>query len=193
VESIGRRRNEQIRKEMRMRSPRSPFVLPEEVRSLNKIADSTQLGRRTTEVFYPDEQAEEQLRVELMPYSAKRKYSGFGPPRGRKRKRNRGETESYRVRDDSLHATVEVARANDDRWRPSKDGKWLLKRVGKQMVRKLVGERMQPLIQTGTDRDLLVISPRRSTLSSVDTSEDSDVDIRALIGSLPERAIDGAD
>jgi len=99
---------------MRMRSPRSPFVLPEDVRSLNKITDPTELGRRTTEVFYPDEPAEEQLRVKLLPYSAKRKYSRFGPPRGRKRKRNGGETESHRVGDDSLDATVEVAGANDD-------------------------------------------------------------------------------
>jgi hypothetical protein len=92
-----------------------------------------------------------------------------------------------------LDATVELAGANDDGWRPSKDGKWLLKRVGKQMVRKPVGERMQPLTQTGTDRDPLVISPGRSTSSSVDTSEDGDTDIRALVESLPERAIDGAD
>ena len=44
---------------MRMRFLRSPFVLPEDVRSLNKIADPTQLGRRTAEAFCPDEPAEE--------------------------------------------------------------------------------------------------------------------------------------
>jgi len=92
-----------------------------------------------------------------------------------------------------LDAIVEVAGANDDGWRPSKDGKWRLKRVGKQMVRKPVGERTQPLIKTCTDRDPSVIFPGRSMSSSVGTSKDSDVDIRSLVESLPERATDGAD
>jgi hypothetical protein len=197
AESIGRRRDERIRKEMRMRSPRSPFIIPEDVRSLNKITDPAQLGRRTTEVFYPDEAAEDQLRVELLPPSAKRDYSGFGPSRARVQKRRRTGVggESDRARDDGSDATVGVAgAAADDGWRPSKDGKWLLKRTGRQMVRKpAAGGGARPPTETGTHRDPLVVSPGRSTSSSVDASEDGDVDVRALAESLPERAADGAD
>jgi hypothetical protein len=61
------------------------------------------------------------------------------------------------------------------------------------MVRKPVGERMRPLIQTDTDRDPLVISLGRLTSSSVDTSGDGDVKIRALVESLSERATDSTD
>jgi len=46
--------------------------------ALDKIADSTQLGRWTTKVFYPNEPARDQLRVGLLPPSAEQRYSGFG-------------------------------------------------------------------------------------------------------------------
>jgi hypothetical protein len=72
AESMSRRRDERIWKEMRMRYPRTPFIIPEGVRSLNNIADPAPQGRQTTEVFYPDELAEDQLKVELVPPSAKR-------------------------------------------------------------------------------------------------------------------------
>lgn len=68
AESISRRRDERIRREMHMRCSRSPFVIPEDV----------------------------QLKVELVPRSSKRDYSKLGPPARKKRKRRSGGKEDDR-------------------------------------------------------------------------------------------------
>jgi hypothetical protein len=63
---------DRVRKELRMRCPRSPFIITDDVRSLNQTLDPAQRGRRTPDVFYPEEPAEHQLRVELVTPGSKR-------------------------------------------------------------------------------------------------------------------------
>lgn len=72
AESIGRRRDERVRKELRMRCSRSPFIITDDVRSPNQILDPAKRGRRTMDVFYPEKPAEHQLRVEVVTSSSKR-------------------------------------------------------------------------------------------------------------------------
>lgn len=191
---MSRRRDERVRKEMRMRCPRSPFIIPEDVRSLNNIADPAQQGRRTTEVFYPDEPAEDELKVELVPPSAKRNYSEFGPARGRKRKRHGNGQCGDRVVDVSSEVTSETDGTNDG-WRPSKDGKWLLKRVGKQMVRKPVesgDERPDASVRRDPSTDS-VSSLGDSVASSRDGTPNGNRELQVIMCSLPEPATNGTE
>jgi hypothetical protein len=126
AESIGRRRDERIRKELRMRCPRSPFIITDDVRSLNQIADPAERGRRTTDVFYPEEPAEHQLRVELVTPGSKRCAPPF-TAESEKRKRQRVRSGGPSV----AHVIAE----QDDGWRLSEDGRWRLKRDGNQLLR----------------------------------------------------------
>lgn len=133
AESIRRRRDERMRKELRMRCPRSPFIITEDVRSLNQIADPEQQGRRTSEMFYPDEPAEDQLRVELVtprsrPNAPERRETlDHILAQNEKRKRRRYES--------AAGAPIRDVPDENDGWRMSRDGKWKLKRVNNQMVR----------------------------------------------------------
>jgi hypothetical protein len=194
AESISRRRDERVRKEMRMRCPRSPFIIPEDVRSLNNIVDPAQQGRRTTEVFYPNEPAEDQLKVELVPPSAKRNYSEFGPTRGCKRKRQGNGQCGDRVVDVNPEVTSETGATNDG-WRPSKNGKWLLKRVGKQMLRKPVesgDERTDASMRRDPSTES-VSSLGGSVASSRDGTPDGNRELQVVMCSLPKPATDGTE
>jgi hypothetical protein len=90
AESIGRRRDERVRKELRMRCPRSPFIITDDVRSLNQTLDPAQRGRRTTDVFYPEEPAEHQLRVELVTPGSKRNAPPTTANSGKQKRRRLG-------------------------------------------------------------------------------------------------------
>lgn len=142
AESMSRRRDERVRREMRMRCPRSPFVIPEDVRSLNRTAaDPARQGRRTAEIFYPDEPAEGQLKVELVPPWSKRDYSKLGPPARKKRKRrSRGKEDGGRGDASAGPTGADEIEDESGGWRTSKDGKRLLKRGGRQMIRKPVDD-----------------------------------------------------
>jgi hypothetical protein len=126
AESIGRRRDERVRKEMRMRCPRSPFIITDDVRSLNQILDPAKRGRRTTDVFYPEEPAEHQLRVELVTPGSKRSAPSTTAKSGKQKRRRLGS--------DALNLVHQVEN-QDDGWRLSEDGRWRLKRVGNQLLR----------------------------------------------------------
>lgn len=77
----------------------------------------------------------------------------------------------------------------DDGWRPSKDGKWLLKRVGKQMVRKPVesrDERRDP--STGS-----VSSLGDTVASSRDGTPNGNRELQVIMCSLPDSATNGTE
>jgi hypothetical protein len=170
AKSIARRRDERIREETKMRWPRVPYIIPEDVQSLNRILKPDQQGRRTVDMFYPDKMAEDQFNVELVPRKQQLQfrtgYAGCGPSAGKKRK----------------HSTkVPLARAKDtdpqgdrvgdvDGWRLAKDGKWMLKRDGKQVIRKqiqIVEDRSTPIssdCSSGeSSLDRLTTNPKENT------------------------------
>lgn len=124
--SIARRRDERVRKELRMRCPRSPFIITDDVRSLNQIHDPAKRGRRTTDVFYPEEPAEHQLIVELVTAGSKR----GAPPATTKSARQKRQ----RVQPDSLDPAHPIDNL-DNGWRISEDGRWRLRRDGNQLLR----------------------------------------------------------
>lgn len=133
AQSIRQRRDERARKELGMRCPRSPFIITDDVRSLNQIDQPHLQGRRTGEIIYPGEPAEDQLRVELVTPGSKRSAtdardtSTYGPEQCKRQKR--------RQRDPRL---PDSARGVDDRdggWRVSDDGKWGRRRDGNQIIR----------------------------------------------------------
>lgn len=133
--SIERRRDERIRKELRMRCPRSPFIITDDVRSLNQIPDPAQRGQRTTDVFYPEEPAEHQLRVELVTSASKRSVPPTMAKNGRRKWRRLGPDASRLAR------RVEH---QDDGWRLSEDGRWRLKRDGNQLLRQPLDDPDEP-------------------------------------------------
>lgn len=111
-----------------MRCPRLPYILPGDVRFVNHLAEPDHRGRRTTELFFPHEPAEDELKVELVrPRTGRTPPPPSRPKRDRKRKRSPvGATE----------ATRSASPPDEDGWYPSKNGLWMVKRVGKHLVRK---------------------------------------------------------
>lgn len=66
-----------------------------------------------TEVFYPNELAKDQLKVELISPLAKRDYSKFRPTHSRKRKQHRNGQYGDRVIDINLEVTSEIDGMNN--------------------------------------------------------------------------------
>jgi hypothetical protein len=144
AKSIARRRDESIRQEMKMRWPRVPYIIPEDVRSLNRILKPDQQGRRTVDMFYPDKMAEDQFSVELVPrkqqLQSKANHSGRGPSSsGRKRKRG---AKVYSPAPAKNTDSQSNHKNEMDGWRLSKDGNWMLERDGRQIIRKPI-ERLE--------------------------------------------------
>lgn len=122
AQSIRRRRDERVRKELRMRCPRSPFIITDDVRSVGETLGLSQQSRRTSEIVYADEPAEDQLRVELV---------SPGSKRGARSTREPGA--------DGLGSRKRQRRPQKETgvggWRVSDDGLWKRKRDGNQLVR----------------------------------------------------------
>lgn len=66
----------------------------------------------------------------LRSYLLRRDYSGYGPPRYKKRRRP-GQRQQNTPAEDVKPEGNDL----DGRGRRSKDGKWMLKKVGKQIIR----------------------------------------------------------
>jgi hypothetical protein len=98
----------------------------DDVRSLNETLDPAQRARRTTDVFYPEEPAEHQLRVELVTPGSKRN----APPTTAKS----GKQKHRRLGSNTLNLVYQVDN-QEDGWRLSEDGRWRLKRDGNHLLR----------------------------------------------------------
>ena len=131
--SIRRRRDERVRKELRMRCPRSPFIITDDVRSLNQTLGLSQQNRRTSEIVYPDEPAEDQLRVELVIPTSKRSVPSARDScvnKSAQRKRQK------RLQQDSpVEHSIRGLPDYGDGWRVSHDGRWKQRRSGNQIIR----------------------------------------------------------
>jgi len=133
AQSIGQRRDERVRKELRLRCPRSPFIITDDVRSLNQTLGPSQQDRRTSEIVYPDEPAEDQLRVELVTPGSKRSapftQKLFANESAQRKRQKRRQQNSYV--DDPTHELPD----HSDGWRVSNDGRWKQRRNGNQIIR----------------------------------------------------------
>lgn len=116
-----------------MRCARSPFIITNDVRSLNQSVGPHQQGRRTNDLFYPDEPAEDQLRVELVTPGSKRsapftrELSAYESAQHKKQKR--------RQRDPHVGDPVHGVGDHNGGWRVPNNGKWKQKRNGNQIIR----------------------------------------------------------
>jgi hypothetical protein len=191
--SIRRRRDESVRKELRVRCPRSPFIIMDDVRSLNQTLGLSQQDRRTSEIVYPDEPAEDQLRVELVTPSSKRSVlfardSCVNKVAQRKRQKRR---QQEVLVEHSMHGLPGYG----DGWRVSYDGRWKQRRNGNQIVRVPLADRDRSDQQT----ELLSVDSRAGTPHVADGMVRSSVrpaeqvlcdgpsiaaDLRRIIGTL---------
>jgi hypothetical protein len=133
AQSIHRRRDERVRKELRMRCPRFPFIITDDVRSLSQTLGLSRQDRRTSEIVYPDEPAEDQLRVELVTPGSKRSApfaQEFSANKSAQRKRQKRRQQDSRVD----HPTHELP-DHGDGWRVTNDGRWKQRRNGNQIIR----------------------------------------------------------
>lgn len=73
-------RDESVRKELRMRCPRFPFIITDDVRPLNRTPGLDQQDRYTNETVRQDEPAEDQRIVELLAPGSKRSAPSTGEP-----------------------------------------------------------------------------------------------------------------
>jgi len=64
--AIYKRNNLAIRKEKGSKSRVTPYVMPNDVALLNQVARNAQKGRRTCEIFLPEDVKEDRLRVDVV-------------------------------------------------------------------------------------------------------------------------------
>ena len=118
------RTDETARRERRITLPRSPYIILDDVRSLNKDTRDTDRSRL--------DDREDRLRVELVaphpPADSTSSKPAQSPPARRRPKRKRKRALSEEHPPDKA--------TDDDGWRKSSDGRWLLKRVKNQLIRK---------------------------------------------------------
>lgn len=128
--SMHRRTNESARREHGITLPRSPYIILDDVRSLNQ----KQQADADTQIEEPESPRQDRLRVELVPPQtptsapkSKPDWSAAKPTRpSRKRKR---------PRHDEPVVDGDGPEENDG-WRVSDNGKEMSKRVGNTLVRK---------------------------------------------------------
>jgi hypothetical protein len=133
AQSIRRRRDERVRKELRMRCPRFPFIITDDVRSVNHVLGLDRQACHTSEIVYPEELAEDQLRAELVTPGSKRS-APFVPelcanePGQRKRQKRPQQDSGV---DNRTHGHAD----DNNGGRVSDNGRWKQRRDGNQFVR----------------------------------------------------------
>lgn len=135
AEAICRRNDYGERRRLGIKSKTTRYIIPEDVASLNRIANDEDRGRRTSDMFFPDEAKEDRLKVEIIaPTSASTKIAT--PPNYTDGRRpNSTKTKRKRVQE-----VEQEESGSEEQWRESTDGKWMTKRVRNHLVRKPVEE-----------------------------------------------------
>lgn len=124
------------RRDLKIQGPTTPALIPRDVAPPSRVTDTRARGRRTTEVFFPDDAKEDELRVELVvpatskpaPLSLPLNYheAGRATTSGRKRKRGEGE-------EDDLGGALG---ATDEQWVRAADGLSESRRKKNQIIRR---------------------------------------------------------
>ncbi|KAK5109482.1 hypothetical protein LTR85_002685 [Meristemomyces frigidus] len=122
-----------VRRELGLKGPLTPHLLPSDVAALNWVVNDTDHGRRTSDIFFPEGAKEDQLRVELVApggvaVSSKRKHSTAPPARGAQK----------RKRESTLIPVLAENDVDEDGWQRAANGKSMMKRVRKHLIRKPV-------------------------------------------------------
>jgi hypothetical protein len=161
TQHITRRTDHGIRRRERIRGPTVPHLILSDIRPLNTPVKDSDKGRRTSDMFFPEDAPMDRLEVKLAaltsPSRPRPDYSAAGPPSARKRKRDGlGAVEQFDVDGDA--ATVQ------EEWHRGKDG-MMVKRSKNQLIRR------PPTADDLVSPD----SSPRLTRSSVDTTGERDV------------------
>lgn len=130
IASMQRRTSESARREHKITLPRSPYIILDDVRSLNQTREPD----ADTQIEEPESPRQDRLRVELVPPQtptsapkSKPDWSAAKPTRP-PRKRKRPQHDESVVDEDGLE--------DNDGWRMTANGKEMSKRVGNTLVRK---------------------------------------------------------
>ena len=135
AEAVYRRNDFGERRRLGIRSKTTPYLLPDDVATLNKIAKDEDRGRRTSDTFFPGDAKEDRLRVEIIaPPSTSNKVAT--PPNYAEGPRPKlTTTRKKRVREEEQEED-----SAEERWKESRDGRWMIKRVRNHLIRKPVEE-----------------------------------------------------
>ena len=164
TEAIQKRNDPATRREQRSKSRVTPYLTPGDIALLNGVDKGTGMGRRTCDMFFPEEAKEDTLRVELLVPSSSPKaplprpdYSIGSKPRAtRKRKKVREEVEEEGTGGD-------VEAEGEDGW-VKVGGRSMVKRVRKHLIRKLVDDEDDD--DGGSDRGSTSAQSENETSSS---------------------------
>ena len=69
-----RRNDYSERRRLGIKSKTTPYVIPDDIATLNKIVKDEDRGRRTSDMFFPEEAKEDRLRVEIVAPTSTSKY-----------------------------------------------------------------------------------------------------------------------
>lgn len=101
TEAINKRNDPATRREHQHRSRGTPYLMPDDVASLNRVAEEHDKDGRASDTLAPTETRKDMLRVEMIvplsiakPPPSRPKYTtGYQPRKTRKRRRPQGEEE----------------------------------------------------------------------------------------------------
>lgn len=135
AEAIHRRNDYGERRRLGIRSKATPYLIPDDVATLNKIAKDEDRGRRTSDMFFPEDAKEDRLRVEIIAPPPTSKIAT--PPNYAEGSRPKATTATRKKR---VREEEQEEDASEEQWRESTDGKWMIKRVRNHLIRKPVEE-----------------------------------------------------
>lgn len=173
--SIRRRRDESVRKELRMRCPRFPFIITDDVRPLSRTLSVDRQDGYTSGTIHPDEPVKEQL---VAPGSKRsepstRELCAKMPAQPKRHKRSR--------RDFDADYHTHTAAGNRDCARASDDEIWKQRRDADRKM-------LMPLPHRKEPRPRAVLSLGESTFVRPHTAK---VELRSSVGSMDVVLCDG--
>ena len=66
IKAAYRRNDYGERRRLGIKSKTTPYIIPDDVATLNRIVKDEDRGRRTSDMFFPEEAKEDRLRVEIV-------------------------------------------------------------------------------------------------------------------------------
>ena len=135
AEAVYRRNDFGERRRLGIRSKATPYLIPDDVATLNKIAKDEDRGRRTSDIFFPEDAKEDQLKVEIIAPPSTSKIAT--PPNYAEGSRPKATTAARKKR---VREEEQEEDTSEEQRRESTDGKWMIKRVRNHLIRKPVEE-----------------------------------------------------
>lgn len=133
---IARRTDHGTRRRERIRGPTVPHLILSDIKPLNNPVKDSDKGRRTSDMFFPEDAPADRLEVKLASLKSPAKsgpdYSAAAPVSARKRKRDRPGTVEQSNAD--ADADDDVAAAQEE-WHRGRDG-MMVKRSKNQLIRR---------------------------------------------------------